>query len=88
MDEKKSTEREHKDLNSQDQNKASGGPDAPFNMGVNTNASDFPNMMNMNMNAGFSNPMDYTQMMQYMPANEIGNFNNMMGPSSSDTPKW
>jgi hypothetical protein len=48
-------------------------------MDANLNAGGFPNMMNMNMHPGFSNPMDYTQMMQYMSANEMGNMSTMMG---------
>ena len=67
------------ELNGQDQNKANGAPDGAFNMGVNMNTSGFPNIMNMNMNTGFGNPMDYTQMMQYMSTNGMGTFNNMMG---------
>lgn len=52
---------------------------APNGMAGNSNFHSFPNMMNMNMNMGFNNNMDYNQMMQYMSANGMGNFNNMMG---------
>ena len=53
----------------------------PGTLGVlpNMNASGFPNMMNMSMNMGFDN----TQMMQYMLANGMGNFNPMLGMSFS-----
>lgn len=79
MDEEKSAEGGSKEANGQDQVGPIGAHDGPFNMGGNMNASGFPNMMNMNMNTRFNNPMDYTQMMQYMSANGMGNFNNMMG---------
>jgi hypothetical protein len=62
-----------------DQSKANGAGDGTFSMDVNLNAGGFPNMMNMTMHTGFSNPMDYTQMVQYMSANGMGNMNNMMG---------
>jgi hypothetical protein len=68
-----------KELTVNDQAKANGAVGGPFNMGVNMNAGGFPNMMNMNMNTSFNNPVDYNQMMQYMSANGMGNFNNMMG---------
>lgn len=78
-DEKKSAEGEAKELIGHDQAKANEAAGGPFNVGVNMNAGGFPNMMNMNMNTSFNNPMDYNQMMQYMSANGMGNFNNMMG---------
>ena len=82
VEEKKPVGGEPKALNGQDQigaAGAAGAPDGPFNVGVNVNASGFPNMMNVNMNTGFNNSMEYTQMMQYMSSNGMGNFNNMMG---------
>jgi len=77
-------EEESKDLTEQERNMETGGANGPFNMGVNMNASGFPNMMNMNMNmnTSFNNPMDYNSMMQYMSANGMGNLNNMMGSLS------
>jgi hypothetical protein len=77
-------EEESKDLTEQDRNMETGGANGPFNMGVDMNASGFPNMMNMNMNmnTSFNNPMDYNSMMQYMSANGMGNLNNMIGSLS------
>jgi hypothetical protein len=65
-------------LTGHDETKADGVAASQFNMGVDMGASGFPNMMNMSMNTGFNNPVDYNQMMQYMSANGMGNFNNMM----------
>ena len=51
-----------------------------INIGVNTGG--FPNMMNMNMGTGFNN-MDYSQVMQLMGSNGMGNINGMMGTFNS-----
>lgn len=78
-EEKTSVERELSESAGHDQTKPDGAGDGTFNMGFNMNASGFPNLMNMNMPAGFNNAMDYSQMMQYMSANGMGNLTNMMG---------
>ena len=61
---------------SQEQSKADSVNSGTPGMMANMNATGFPNMMNMNM--GFNN-VDNPQMMQYMLANGMGNFNPMMG---------
>jgi hypothetical protein len=78
-DEKEPAEGESKELTGHDETKADGAAAGLFNMGVDMSGSGFPNMVNMNMNTSFNNPVDYNQMMQYMSANGMGNFNNMMG---------
>lgn len=74
-------------MQDQEQNKAGGDINGTFVVEANPNAAGFPNMMNMNMNMGFNNTMDYTQMMQFMSTNgmSMGNMNNMMGSFLSDS---